>query len=309
MLKNTWIEGDGMNINHLKVFQAVCMEGSVTKAAQKLYMSQPTVSHIISGLEEELGVRLFDRISRRVRLNEVGKLFLEKTDRLLELYGQLENSAQELEHTAPLRIGSSITIANFLLPGVLRRFQAQYPDRHVLVTVENAQKVEALLQSGEIDLALVEGAVADERYECIQLPGFLLAAACAPGYPLAQKTPTTPEALAGERLLLREKGSSIRDTFDSAMLLHQLVVQPCWTSVNSQALLAAAREGLGVTILPVRLLERDFREGTLKEIPVEGLRLPCASQAICLTDRYRTQTFRLFLEQLKAFCSEEIVQL
>ncbi|MCR1950305.1 LysR family transcriptional regulator [Clostridium sp. DSM 100503] len=81
-----------MKIRHLRIFKAVCEEESVTKASEKLFMTQPAVSHAISELEDYLGVSLFDRISRKVYLNETGKLFLTKVTKLLDLYDDLDKN-------------------------------------------------------------------------------------------------------------------------------------------------------------------------------------------------------------------------
>ena len=81
-----------MKIRHLRIFKMVCEEESITKAAEKLFMTQPAVSNAISELENHLGVCLFDRISRRIYLNETGKVFLEKVIKLLNLYDDLEQN-------------------------------------------------------------------------------------------------------------------------------------------------------------------------------------------------------------------------
>lgn len=98
-----------MTIRRLYIFKTVCEEGSVTGAAKKLYMTQPAVSHVIHELEEELGTVLFDRISKKVFLNQTGKLLLKKTVRILELYEDLEKGVYDLENQAVLRVGASIT--------------------------------------------------------------------------------------------------------------------------------------------------------------------------------------------------------
>ena len=94
------IGGKAMTIRRLYIFKTVCEEGSVTGAAKKLYMTQPAVSHVIHELEEELGTVLFDRISKKVFLNQTGKLLLKKTVRILELYEDLEKGVYDLEKQA-----------------------------------------------------------------------------------------------------------------------------------------------------------------------------------------------------------------
>lgn len=285
-----------MNIRHLRIFKQVCEAGGITRAAEWLYMTQPAVSHVIAELEQDLGLPLFDRVGRRLCVNGAGKLFLQKADRLLELYDELEHSGELLGRLAPLRIGSSITLANYLLPAVLHQFEQQC-DTPIRVTVDNAASVAALLRRGELDLALVEGVVAEEGLDRRILPPFQLAVVCAPQHPFAGRLVTVAE-LTEARLLLRERGSAIRDTFDSALLLHQAAAEPYWCSVNSQALLQAARQGLGVAVLPTRLIEEDQRRGLVARVEVLGLELTCACQIIFQKDKYQTEPFRLLLSLL-----------
>ena len=105
-----------MTIRHLYIFKIVCEEGSFTRAARRLYMTQPAVSHAILELEAEIGSPLFDRLSRRIYLNASGNIMLSKVNRLLELYEELKSNALTAEQPLPLRIGSTITIGNFWLP-------------------------------------------------------------------------------------------------------------------------------------------------------------------------------------------------
>lgn len=260
-----------MTIRHLRVFQAVCAAGSVTGAAEALYMTQPAVSRAVRELEEETGLRLFDRLSHRLCLTQAGALYLEKVGRLLALYGELEEGAAAFERRAPLRLGSSITIANDALPSLLRQFAARCPDTPVQVTVERAAEVIRLLEAGGVDMAFVEGP-AEGPFRRFVFSHYELLTVCAPDHPCAGAS-LPLERLAGEAWLLREKGSAVRETFDSALVLRELSVKPAWTSVNSQALVQAAMAGLGLAILPDRLVAEYLRSGALAQVRVEGCTL------------------------------------
>jgi len=229
-----------MNLRQLSIFCAVCEEMSFTRAAKRLYMTQPAVSHVIAGLERETGCVLFDRISRGIHLTGAGRAFYEKAARIVELMGDLERSPGTLDFASPLRIGSSITIANVFLPDILHTFSASFT-APVSVSVDTARHNTEKLLANEIDAALIEGAVTDSRLVAQPFSSFSIAAVCAPTYPIPRSV--SPVMLARETLLLREKGSSVRELFDSAMMLHGLVVKPAWTSVDSQALVAAAGSG------------------------------------------------------------------
>lgn len=282
-----------MNLRQLSVFCAVCEEMSFTQAAKRLYMTQPAVSHVIAGLERETGCVLFDRISRGIYLTGAGRAFYEKAARITELMGDLERSPGTLDFASPLRIGSSITIANVFLPDILHAFTASFT-ASISVSVDTARHNTERLLANKIDAALIEGAVTDSRLVARPFSSFIIAAVCAPAYPGPRSV--SPAMLSRETLLLREKGSSVRELFDSAMMLHGLVAKPAWTSVDSQALVAAAKSGLGVSILPEVLIERELAAGELERIHIRGMQLKNTNYAVYHKDKYLSTSLAGFLE-------------
>lgn len=289
-----------MNLRQLEVFRAVCEQGGFTRAAQSLYMTQPAVSHVIAELEKEAGCPLFDRISRRIYLTEAGRIFLEKARQILELHEELSAGFPALTGQAPLRIGSGITIANFHLPTILRRCRRLDGFPSVRVTVDQAGRIEEALLNSELDVALIEGVVRHPHLIRQPFSSYDMAAFCAPSHPLATRSPLSLDDLLTAELLLREPGSAIRDAFDSALLLRDRCAEPAWTSVNSPALAAAAREGLGVAVLPACLTEANVAAGRLVRLEVEGLTLRNQNQLVVHRDKTITPPLRLFMEAVTA---------
>ena len=288
-----------MTLRHLRIFLAVAEEENVTRAAERLYMTQPAVTRTVQELEEHLGLQLFDRIGRRLYLNEMGTLFRQKTMAVLSAYEDLEETASHLEERAALRVGSSITIANYILPKVVKRFQERYPDTSVRVQVDNARAVEAMVVEHAVDLGLVEGALCDASLMVVELSSYSLSIVCSPDHPLAGAGLITPADLLRHSLLLREPGSAIRDVFDSALVLHNLVAVPIWTSVNSTALLQGVRENLGISVLPRILVEDDIQSGRVAELAVQGLALTNRNQLAYLKEKRLTTAMKRFIELLQ----------
>ena len=282
-----------MNLRQLSVFCSVCEEMSFTRAARRLYMTQPAVSHVIAGLEDETGCVLFDRVARGVSLTGAGRAFYEKAAAIVELYEDLKRSSGDLEFTSPIRIGSSITIANFLLPAIMHKFRDTYSHTPVRIEVDTARHNTEKLLAGEIDVALIEGAITDNRLTARPFSSFAIAAVCAPDYPL--RFPLTPRSLACETLLLREKGSSVRDVFDSALMLHGLVCEPAWTSVDSQALIHAAQNGFGIAILPELLVAEELGSGKLIRLDVRDMHLKNTNYTVYHREKHLSPPLRGFL--------------
>lgn len=288
-----------MNIRHLFIFRTVCEEMNFTRAAEKLYMTQPAVSHVIADLEAEAGTPLFDRSRKKIVLNERGRLLLGRAVRILELYESMEAEMKTLETKAALRVGSSITIAGYWLPHAVREFEDACGHTPLRVSVDSAANTAARLVRGEIDIALLEGAFQGDEFEDIPFSSYEVVPLCAPGYPaglgIREGRAIGIEEFASMKLLLREKGSAIRDVLDGVFLQRSLSPEPYWSSVNSQALLRAAEAGLGVTVLPRILARRALEEGTLTVLPVEGLELQNANHIVYYKTKYLTEPMKRFI--------------
>ncbi|WP_440896540.1 LysR family transcriptional regulator [Amphibacillus sp. Q70] len=285
-----------MKIRHLRIFKTVCEEESFTKAADKLFITQPAVSNAISELESYLDVYLFDRISRKIYLNETGKLFLTKVIKLLDLLDNLEQDVKDLEDNATIKIGSSITIANFILPQAIVNFETVYQKTPTKVIVSNAGKIEEMLHNNEIDLGLIEGVIYDDELIKIPFSSYKLVFICSIDHPFALEGSIDINQLIQERFLLRETGSAIRDVFDSALLLRNLRVEPEWTSINSQALIQAVKQNLGISVLPKILIEEELAKGDIVELKVKDFELVNVNHIVYHKDKFQTQRFKTLVE-------------
>lgn len=290
-----------MTLRHLRIFKAIAETGNFTKAAQLLNVTQSAVSHTMHELEDEAGTALFDRLSKGVQLTQSGRLLLEEVTPILSACDNLESHIGSLERTAPIRIVSSITIATFKLPQLLRQFNAIWPDIQVEVEVVSAANAVEILKSGKADIALIEGVAPQGPFNCRKFDSYNLQAVCAPDYPIAT-TRLEPAALCSEKLLLREPGSAIRTVLDSELFLAGCTAHPTWCSVNSFALIEAAKAGLGITILPEALLERDIQQHFLIPLELKGLSLKNDMLAVWHKDKYFGEPLQTFLELIIQKC-------
>lgn len=284
-----------MNIRQFRIFKTVCEVGTITKAAKELYMSQPAISHAISDLEAEAGFPLFDRIGKKVYLNTQGEQFLHKAECVLESYDDLMKSLRHMDQESPVHIGSCITIANYWLPRMLEDYRAVHPDTQCYVEVDRADNILKKLHDHRLDFALFEGVIEDDRLVHIPISSYELKVVCNASHRFGKRAEISLSELLEEPLLLREKGSAIRDTFDSALKLNGNYAQPLWTSVNSQALLMAVRQNLGISILPDQMVK-----GTnLHSLSIQGLTLINENQIVYVKGKYLSKQMRELLEFLQ----------
>lgn len=260
-----------MTLRHLRIFVAVCTWNSITKAAQKLHIAQPSVSLAIRELEEYYQIQLFDRISRKLYLTNDGKRFLCYASHIVSLFDEMENSMAYWNDTESISIGSSITIANSLLCECLSIYQTTYPKRSTHVLIENTQiLMEAILQN-QLDIALMEGIPSHSAIQKIPFFQDELALICANDHALTQKQSITLQDIVEEPFLLREKGSGTREIVDSIMKVHNIQLQPIWESASTRALVKGVQHGFGLSILPYQMIKSELSAGIVTRVQLQNV--------------------------------------
>lgn len=288
-----------MTIKHLRIFVTVCNLGSITAAANKLYLAQPSVSLAIRELEEHYGIKLFDRISKKLYITEPGKKLLNYASHIISLFDEMEKEIKNWDSSGLLRIGSSITIGNYLLPKFVQDFQKHYPNNKVQVTIDTSEKIESMVISNSIDFAFIEGIVHSTYIQYEKLMDDDLILICGPEHPLNYYNEVDIEMLKEYEFILREKGSGVREFFDSIMLLHGIEINPIWESVSTQAVIKAVSTGLGISVLPYHLVERDLKAGSIKQIEIKNVSLTRQFNIIYHKNKYLTNSMKEFINLCK----------
>ncbi len=239
-----------MNIRHLNIFVTVCESGSMTAAAQKLFISQPAVSIAVREFEDEYGVQLFSRSSKKLCLTEFGEEVYSYAKRILSLVDDMNLIITERKTHSTLRIGSGIAFGKLYLPYILKKYKQQQ-NCSICITVDSSEVLEPLLANGELDLCIMEGTSHSPELQHEELSRSPIVAICHHSHRFAREPFVTAEMLASENLLLRERRSPTREMVDAFFSNHNLTVRPIFESISALALLTAARERLGIAILPL----------------------------------------------------------
>ncbi|NLI54489.1 MAG: LysR family transcriptional regulator [Clostridiales bacterium] len=289
-----------MTIRHLKVFLAVCDQGGVTAASRKLFISQPSISAAITDIETEYGVKLFDRISRKLYLTEAGTHLQEQARYLVSLFDSIESDLISSGTRGILRVGSSVTIGNRFLPSVVIRFREAHPQIEVKAAINSSEQLERRVLENELDLALIEGIAHHPKIVSSVFLQDELVVVCANDDPLAQSGAVTPGELAARDLILREKGSGTRELFDRTMALQQISVEPIWESISTQAIVRAVQAGLGLSVLPYWLVQEELSAGAVTMLRLSGVELKRNYTIVYHADKFLTEPMRDFI----ALCRE-----
>lgn len=237
-----------VELHHLRYFLMVAREGTISGAAAALHVSQPSLSRQMQELERDLGVRLFDRGSRRVTLTEPGMRLRRRAEEIVDLVGRTEDEFRLTADTlvGEVRVGGGETPAMGLLADVIAGFVDAYPLASFSLFSGNAESVSERLDSGRIDFGVFVGHADLSRYEFLQLPARdRWGAFMREDDPLAERDRVTPSDLAGRSLILSEQASREMGAWFHRDL-EDLDVVATYNLLYNAALLA--RRGVGVVV-------------------------------------------------------------
>lgn len=259
-----------MTLEQLRIFLAVAREQHVTRAADRLNLTQSAVSAAIRALETRYGVDLFDRVGRSIRLNQAGRAFLPEADRLMKQAGEAEAALRDLGGglTGTLAIMTSQTVGAYWLPARLARFHAGHPGITLDIRIGNSEAAAEAVETGAVELAIVEGAARNPALRSRIVASDEMIFVGPAGHPGRAGAPLDRDALIAARWVLREPGSGTRDAFEALAARHGLGLGDLdivMTLPGNEAVLGAVEAGLGETYISRFAAALALRSGLLRE--------------------------------------------
>ena len=260
-----------ITLNQLSSFLAVAREGSVSGAAEKLYVTQPSISAAVSALSRELDVELTERVGRGIGLTAAGDAFRPYAADVLGLIEQGRQAAREAADYSmrSLRLVAVATAAEYVVPALLRSFHRLHPEVNLSLEVANRATVFERVLEHEVDVAIAGRPPADERIAGVAFLKNELALIVAPDDRLASGRLVKPEQLADRVWLMREPGSGTRQLVAEFLAEHDLRPQTLTLGSNG-AIKEAVRLGLGVSLQSRMAVAHELREGTIAEVSLRG---------------------------------------
>ena len=255
-----------LTFRQLEIFIAIVKNKSIKKASEKLYLSQSAVSMSLSDMERRLGAKLFDRVSKRLVLNDFGEQVYISALYILKKFEDLVAISRKNELYGNLKIGATQTIGNYVLPYILGEFKSKNQDIDMTLFVENTEQIMEKLINFEIDLAFIEGIVLSKEVENIPWIEDEIIIFSSAQYPLADKKEITFEDLEKEKWILREKGSGTRDIFERFMYGKVKSLNIYLEIGHTEAIKKIVETGIGVGSLSALTLKREMEAGLLKKI-------------------------------------------
>ena len=264
-----------MELAQLEAFIQVAHHRSFSRAAEALFLTQPSVTARIQSLEREIGERLFERTGRSVTLTDAGHAFMPHAQRALTAVQEGTDAIEAVRHgdIGSIRIGASSSIATYVLPGLLKTFREERPRVHVHLSSGVTEEVMDKLIAGEIHIAVTRLSQHPE-VEALHLYNDDLALVVAPGHPLAKKGRATLAEVGKEPFLFFERNSTYHSLIYSMFLRAGVVPESVMELDLMEATKYMVEAGLGVSILPVISIKREVENRTLVVVDIKDMEQP-----------------------------------
>ena len=285
-----------MTVRHMRIFLEVYREMNVTRAAEKLHMTQPAVTRAVQEIERHYGVLLFERLKGRISATESGRALYSYAVHIAETFDRMEKAISNWDSAGVLRVGASITIGNHMLIDFVKTFQQELPGMRVQVLIGPGVALQTALIDNALDIALVEGESEFDELICEPFASDHLVPVFPPAHPLLSKPALLLADVARCTLLLREEGSAGRAYLNSVFEARGHTIHPLWESTSTQALVRAVAAGLGVSILPEQLVRADIDRGIVTPRKMDDADLSRRFNIIRHKNKYITDSARRFME-------------
>ncbi len=290
-----------VTLNQLEALRRVARTGSFSRAARGLHVTQPAVSQQIAALQRALGVQLVEIVRNRPVLTDAGRFVAERAEivgRQMEVLVRETMDYRNAERGS-LQLAATLTIGNYLLPGVLARFLNARPYVVPSVDVVNTAAAVRAVSDGVVHLGLVEGNVHDENFEtCAFARDRMALIAPAAGHRFSNAASVQSTDLRDEPFVSRERGSGTRDLGYQLLLERGVEPKLVLELPGGEAILRAVEAGLGVAILSERVVDRALAAKTVRAIPIVDLELERSFMLVHLRGRTLPPLARAFGEFL-----------
>lgn len=298
-----------MNLNQITAFCAVVKTGSISKAAKHLHLTQPALSLQIQDLEEYFNTKLLERSNRGVKITPSGELLYSYGHRIMSLS---ENLIQEINALTSLdneemNIGASSTIGGYALPCSIYIFKEKYPQSDVKMTIGNTKEILEKTEDGVLDIGLIEGPfnkslLNQQKLIAKNICRDELVMITPANDEWGEKEVITLDELKTLPLVLREKGSGIRETVEKALSDNNIQLDDCRLTMELstlEAIKSCVEAGQGISIISRLAVRRELRHGTLKALQVEGISFPHYFTVIYSSVKPKTALQKTFIEFIK----------
>ncbi len=293
-------------LQQLRILKAVATEKNFTKAAELLYLSQPSLSKQIKKLEKNLDTILLNRENNKLSLTESGKMFLQYSERILSLCEESCRALIDLKNgeRGQLRVGASQTIGTYLMPQVLALFAQNYPQINLRVQVNSTRFVAKNILNREIDIAVVGGEIPARLQKNLLIEDFVedeFSLIISKLHPFAIKKNITKNDLYNLNFITLNANSTIRKFIDNILMQNQIEVNQLKIimQLNSiEGIKTAVSLGLGAAFVSSAAIQKEMDLKTIEVVKIDNIRITRRLSIISNYDSYKSKAFQFFYREL-----------
>ncbi len=279
---------------HLRVFYEVCKHMNMTKASKELFVSQPAISKTIHDIEQDYGVKLFERWNKQLYLTPEGATLYEYSKQAVNLLDAIDKSMQARNGKDIIRVGASITIGTSILGEIAADFCAEHPSVKIEALVDSTPVIEQALLQGQIDLSFVEGRLASPEIKSETVGCTDIVLVVGRTHELYGQEGITLEDLSGRDFIVREKGSRTREKFSMEMERNNIRWNPAWECHNTQTIKNAVDAGLGIGVLSKLSVRKRLESGRFRALNVFDKPLELYIRMAYAENKYFSQNLTAF---------------
>jgi len=295
-------------LQQLRILKAIASEKSFTRAAEVLFVSQPSLSKQIKTLESRLNISLINRENNIVSLTEAGKLFLQYSERILALCEESCRALNDLKSgdRGNLTVGASQTIGTYLMPRVLALFAQNHPQINIEVHVDSTRKIAKRVLEGDIDIAVVGGNIPDELEKNLKVEDFvndelILIIPKSHPFALKKKKKINKDDLYHLNFITLNSNSTIRKLIDNILIQNNIRTKQfnIIMQLNSiEAIKTAVSLGLGAAFVSSSAIEKEIELKTIEIIRIEDIKITRILSIVSNPECYRSKAVDFFYNEL-----------
>lgn len=285
-----------IDLDRLRVFQAVAQAGSFTRAAEIVHLTQPGVSKHIKSMEEYFGVPLFDRLGRKVVLTQAGEILFEATQEVMASVSAAEQRIRDLTGMSGgrLRVGASFPIGLYILPGILAAYRNKYPAVEVKLAISTSANIEAKVLANKLDVGLVSREVRHPKLLARRFMTADLVVIVPANHKWSSKRRVRAQDLLGETVILAARGAGARTVVEERLQAKGIVLENVIDFANAEGVKHAVEAGLGISIQPRIIVQRELSAGSLRALRLADMEADIGYFYVSLKNRHVSQAQQAF---------------
>lgn len=262
-----------MTLRHLKNIIAVYETGSISKAAEMLNVSQPSVSIAIREIEETYDIKLFERYNKRMKITPIGRKIEHYAKNIIQMYDELDHTINPNNDSKIIRIGSSYIVGESYLYKYIKIFEEAHPEVKIKIKVAGNNIIENMLCENELDLAIIDGETSNNDIISKKICNFSYSLVCSSNHKFANRNNISVNELIKERIIIGENDDSSRKVLNKGLLSNNKIKRIEWECDCKSAILSAVINDLGVSLIPSEYLKLYNFDNKLSKFSVENMLL------------------------------------